>query len=75
MCTPDGNISILDALHNSGAMPLHCLCVHSHNLCQCVERHISDVVVPVHSTDQLSMSLCACSAAYCMLDLLKAFDA
>jgi hypothetical protein len=80
MCTPDGDISILDALHNGGAMPLHCLCVHSHNLCQCVERHIPNVVVPAHDTDRLlSMSKCTCGKS-CMQrsvlqDLLKAFDA
>ena len=67
MGTPDGDISILDALHNSGAMPLHCLCVDSHNLCQCVQRHIPDVVVPVHGTDRL-MSMSACThGKSCML--------
>lgn len=40
MAVPSG-MSYLDALDHSAAMALHCLCVHGHDLDECVEGHVA----------------------------------
>ena len=53
ICVPDGHISILDALNNSCAVPLHSLGVYSYHLCQGVQGHISDVVVSASARSEV----------------------
>ena len=43
----DGDVCVLDALHDCDAVPLHGLRVYAHHLGQCVERHVAQVVVLV----------------------------
>ena len=41
------NISVAKALENNAAMALHRIGINRHNLDECVERHVSDIVVRV----------------------------